>query len=122
MSVTCLTSVPGRTCVRSHARRASRRVTATESAILAAACLFVSAAALAPSARPAQRPPRTTTVLVRANESLWTIASRHPCPGNTTAETVETIRALNGLDSAPLRAGRVLRVPAGEADGVVAAR
>lgn len=122
MSTASLTSIHGRTCARSHTTRASRHVTASEGTILAAVCLLVLTAALAPNLRASQGPSGTTTVLVRPHESLWTIAASHPCPGRTTAETVDVIRSLNGLSDATLHAGTVLRVPAGETVAAVAQR
>ena len=51
-------------------------------------------------------------ITVAEGDSLWSIASEHPIAGLETAQTVETMRSWNKLDSALLRAGAALIVPA----------
>ena len=57
----------------------------------------------------------THTVHVAAADTLWSVASANPIPGQGTAATVEQIRTLNGLRTSELTPGTVLRVPVAEA-------
>ncbi|AOS62532.1 LysM peptidoglycan-binding domain-containing protein [Actinoalloteichus hymeniacidonis] len=61
-------------------------------------------------------PAATTTTLVGAGETLWSIA-RRTVPESPQGEVVARIKLLNGPDAADLRVGRVLRVPAGTGVG-----
>lgn len=53
-----------------------------------------------------------TPVLVSEHTTVWDLATAHPIPGRSTAETVATIRAHNGLATATLVVGQSLEVPA----------
>ncbi|OUM98083.1 MAG: hypothetical protein BAA04_07555 [Firmicutes bacterium ZCTH02-B6] len=50
-------------------------------------------------------------VVVRQGETLWQIAKRHAEPGADPRQLVEQIRVANGLESAVVRPGQVLKVP-----------
>lgn len=65
---------------------------------------------------------RTARVSVRAGDTVWDLARRHPVPGRDTASSVEVILALNGLDEGSLTPGQHLLVPGGHKDGAVAMR
>jgi len=64
-------------------------------------------------------PPRavssmTTAVRVRPSDTLWSIAEANRAPGRSTAQTVDDIRRLNGLATAQVGVGSLLRVPVDE--------
>lgn len=63
----------------------------------------------------------TIAVQVEQGDTLWEIARAYPVQGETVRETVDTIRALNGVDSSNLQPGAVLTVPAPVADDVAMA-
>lgn len=50
-------------------------------------------------------------VVVRDGDTLWQIARRYAEPGADPRRLVEQIRAVNGLETAVLRPGQVLKVP-----------
>jgi hypothetical protein len=56
----------------------------------------------------------TRTVSVGPADTLWSLAAANPVAGQSTATTVEEIRALNGLRAASLSRGATLRVPMAE--------
>jgi len=62
------------------------------------------------AAEPPPAPPLVVTV--RYGDSLWTIAREHGDPARDVREIVYEIRRANRLDSADLRAGTQLRLPA----------
>ncbi len=55
--------------------------------------------------------PATRTVSVSQGDTLWEIASNHPVAGLSTAEMVDVLTELNGLDGAFLTAGSSVIVP-----------
>ncbi len=57
-------------------------------------------------------PTATERIVVAPGQTLWDIASDHTADGDVRA-TVDRIEQLNALDSAMLRAGQELFVPAG---------
>lgn len=69
-------------------------------------------------------PTSVDTVEVRAEsgDSLWSIAENHPIDGLTTAQTVEVIAAVNGLNGPLVAAGGSLNVPQGATNMVVASK
>jgi len=70
-------------------------------------------AAVLPSlGKSAGTPVATQTVAVRTSQSLWDIARTYPQEGQSTAQTVEAIRRLNGLEQSALTPGQLLQVPA----------
>ena len=58
-------------------------------------------------------PPQAPVVVVAPGETLWMIAARHAPEDLDLRLAVHSIRSLNGLDSALLRVGQRLRLPAG---------
>lgn len=58
----------------------------------------------------------TRTVRVQAGDTLWSLASRHPVAGRTTAQTARLLADLNDVDADSLSAGTVVRVPVSETD------
>lgn len=53
----------------------------------------------------------TREVRVASADTLWSIAESSRMAGMSTAQTVETITRMNGLQGSVLRVGAVLRVP-----------
>ena len=53
----------------------------------------------------------TTRIFVDSGDTAWTIASRHPVPGQTTQQTAEQIAQLNSLDTAGLPAKTAIEIP-----------
>lgn len=51
--------------------------------------------------------------VVTAGETLWSIAARLSGPGEDLRDVVAQIQRLNGMETAALRAGDVILVPAG---------
>ncbi len=103
------------------ARQLSRTVERFALSALLAAALLVSLAALAHE--PAAPMPATwSAVAVGESATLWGIAEAHPVNGRSTLETLELIRAENGLDDYTIHAGQVLRVPGSEPALAVAQR
>ena len=64
----------------------------------------------------------TQTIRVQASQTLWGIAQAHPVPGNSTAQTVDMIRALNNMNASTLHAEQLLEVPVSEDSLAMAAR
>ena len=50
-------------------------------------------------------------VVVLEGDTLWHIARRYTPPGQDTRRMVDVIRSVNGLESAVVRPGQVLKVP-----------
>jgi len=50
-------------------------------------------------------------VVVLEGDTLWHIARRFTPPGQDTRRMVDVIRSVNGLESAVVRPGQVLKVP-----------
>lgn len=92
-----------------------------EFALVALVILTLIAAAWI-SARPTRSDVGTRVVRVSPGDSLWSIAQRHQVPGRSTAETVEILATMNGLESSKLVAGAELRVPSRADDGALAMR
>lgn len=61
------------------------------------------------------------TLTVGEGTSLWSIASAHPVPGLSVAETVELIRTANNLHSSVVYVGQTLQVPASQRGNQVTA-
>lgn len=64
----------------------------------------------------------TARIHTEAGDTLWGIAQSHPVEGLTTAQTVELIVTLNGLDSPSVATGGVLAVPQKAANLTVASK
>ncbi len=55
--------------------------------------------------------------VVKAGETLWSIASTHTAPGDDVRRTVALIRSANGMPSGTVRAGATITIPVGEIPG-----
>lgn len=76
--------------------------------VFAAAIVFAGARYL----RPAQvGVESTTTIRVGPEATLWQIAQEHPVDDLSTAETVDILVDLNGMEDASLAVGQALVVP-----------
>ena len=53
----------------------------------------------------------TSSLRIEAGDTLWSIATAHPVPGLSTAQTAELLTDINGLDGAMLAAGSTVQVP-----------
>jgi len=97
-----------RPAIRIHARRGSIATGVVVALILAAIVVAALSLVLQP---PAPVPPGWTETTVEPAGSLWTLAAAHPVEGLSTAETATLIAEENGLESAILRPGQIVRVP-----------
>lgn len=59
----------------------------------------------------------TVSHVVKAGETLWSIASAHTAPGDDVRRTVALIRSANGMPSGTVRAGVTITIPVGEIPG-----
>jgi hypothetical protein len=59
----------------------------------------------------------TVSHVVKAGETLWSIASAHTAPGDDVRHTVALIRSANGMPSGTVRAGVTITIPVGEIPG-----
>jgi len=55
----------------------------------------------------------TTRVLIQPGDTLWSIARSNPLPGLSTAQAVEHIAAVNGIESAQIPVGSAIEIPVG---------
>lgn len=107
---------PRRSCsaapllIRIGSRRGPIATGAVVVLIVAAVVVGALSLALQP---PAPVPTVWTQTTVEPAGSLWQLAAAHPVEGLTTAETADLIAEENGLESAILRPGQVVRVPSG---------
>ena len=92
------------------------------SALLALAVALVLATLAAGSPSDMASSLETRTIRVRTSQTLWDIAQTHPVPGNSTAQTVEAIRALNNMSTSTLHVEQLLEVPFCEDALALAAR
>jgi len=67
-------------------------------------------------------PADTAKVLVHEGDTLWSVALANPVPGLGTAEAVEYIASVNGVQSARLSVGTSILVPAGSRGTEVASK
>jgi len=58
-------------------------------------------------------PPATTDYIVRAGDTLWTIASEHTGSDRDIRATIAEIVELSGADGTSIRPGQVLLIPGG---------
>jgi LysM domain len=102
--------------------RGSRGLSLGEIAIIVALIAAVIVAAVLSGAGTAPEPVHESTIKVGAGESLWAIASAHPMPGQTTQQTVDTIRRVNHLTGSSVAEGSVLRISTVTGSAVALAR
>ncbi len=74
-------------------------------------------AAIVSSRQPLPEISTSVSLTVKPGQTLWGIAREHPVPGLSTAQTVDLICALNGLDRTTITPGDVLHVPVPEPSG-----
>ncbi|MYF83959.1 MAG: LysM peptidoglycan-binding domain-containing protein [Acidimicrobiia bacterium] len=55
--------------------------------------------------------------VVKAGETLWSIASLHTAPGEDVRRTVSLIRSANGMPSGTVRVGTTIAIPVDEIPG-----
>lgn len=55
--------------------------------------------------------------VVKAGETLWSIASTHTASGEDVRRTVALIRSANGMSSGTVHAGAIITIPVGEIPG-----
>lgn len=102
--------------------RESRNVetaTASRDVLLAAVALLLLIAAVASSVIGKAEPAVTATHVVSSGDTLWNLAERHPVHGLSTAQTVDLIERMNGLESALLEPGVSIALPAAPDDDTV---
>jgi len=101
---------PARSAVRLTARG---RIVAVALFLLLAFGAISAASALHSASQAGTTPTGSATryITVQPGQTLWQIAQR-VAPGDDPRDTVDRIRSLNGLDTAPVQAGQRLVVPA----------
>ena len=72
---------------------------------------------LGPQADAGSESVATVSHVVKAGETLWSIASAHTPPGEDVRRTVVLIRSANGMRSGTVRAGVTIAIPVGEVPG-----
>lgn len=72
---------------------------------------------LGPQADAGSESVATVSHVVKAGETLWSIASAHTAPGDDVRRTVALIRSANGMPSGTVRAGVTIAIPVGEIPG-----
>ena len=78
---------------------------------LAAFAALVALPTLYASALYKAGPQQYNTVVVRANDTLWTLAAAHGKPGTDIQTTLDEIIAANHLNGATILPGNHLRIP-----------
>ena len=72
---------------------------------------------LGPQADAGSEPVPAVSHVVKAGETLWSIANAHTAPGEDVRRTVALIRAANGMQSGTVRAGATITIPVDEIPG-----
>lgn len=72
---------------------------------------------LGPQADAGSEPVPAVSHVVKAGETLWSIANAHTAPGEDVRRTVALIRSANGMQSGTVRAGATITIPVGEIPG-----
>lgn len=90
----------------------AERLTPLEASILMLLAVALVCAALSGPAQASVEDLSTITIRVRPADTLWNLAAHYRVDGLGTAETVQLIRDLNGMNDARLSAGTTLVVPA----------
>ncbi len=98
-----------------RADEAQNRLTLRELAMVLALVAVLFVAAGTTGHRTLNEPRRLSSIRVVEGESLWEIAEQVEVEGLTTAEKVQEIQRLNGMDGATIAAGSLVKVPASEA-------
>jgi LysM repeat protein len=79
--------------------------------MLAALSLMVTVPTLSSMHLYAATPQHYATVVVRAGDTLWSIASAHTASTNDVQDTIDQISEVNHLHGASIAPGQRLRVP-----------
>ena len=72
---------------------------------------------LGPEADAGSEPVPAVSHVVKAGETLWSIASAHTAPGEDVRRTVSLIRSANGMQCGTVRAGATIAIPVSEIPG-----
>ena len=125
MTSTSITSSANRRHITGHRSTAVAKTsgsTVLEMATLIAIVVLLIVGVIVTSGRShAQNP--TSRVFVESGDTAWTIASRHPIPGQTTQQTAEQIAQINGLASTSLPARSAIKIPGtGQTESALACR
>ena len=72
---------------------------------------------LGPQADAGSEPVPAVSHVVKAGETLWSIASAHTAPGEDVRRTVSLIRSANRMPSGTVRVGTTIAIPVGEIPG-----
>ena len=72
---------------------------------------------LGPQADAGSEPVPAVSHVVKAGETLWSIANTHTAPGEDVRRTVALIRSANGMQSGTVRAGATITIPVDEIPG-----
>ncbi|MXZ68546.1 MAG: LysM peptidoglycan-binding domain-containing protein [Acidimicrobiia bacterium] len=72
---------------------------------------------LGPQADAGSESVATVSHVVKAGETLWSIASAHTAPGEDVRRTVALIRSANGMPSGTVKAGVTIAIPVGDITG-----
>ena len=72
---------------------------------------------LSPQADAGPESVETVSHVVKAGETLWSIADTHTPAGEDVRRTVGLIRSANGISSGMLRAGMAITIPVGNIPG-----
>jgi len=108
---------------RAHTAHQRSRFSAVEVLILCLCLVAVVVVGVRMMSISAPTEVSTTQVRVRPTQTLWDLATAHPVPGLTTAQTVEHIKRINSLSTSQLAAGQTIQVPAvGTGHDTVASR
>ncbi len=86
------------------------RVIAEVAALLVIIVLLIAIPVLSRHAKTSSSS-ETTKVLIQSGDTLWTFAQSNPQPGLSTAQAVENIAALNGLQTAQIPVGSAIEIP-----------
>lgn len=104
-------SAPSRQSGSHAARHDGEKISAIEVIVIALVILAIAWAAYRAVTPVQPATEGTTTVKVRQAQTLWEIASEHRIADATTAETVELIKAMNGMEDSSLLVGQNVQVP-----------
>ncbi len=94
-----------------HLTTPSRVLVVISIVLVALVLLLASAVDAAGPDRVGDGPAASAEHVVRSGDSLWAIAAEVTPAGADVRATVETIRALNDIDSSLIVPGQVLKVP-----------
>lgn len=94
-----------------RAMAASSTSASAETALLVLMVVALIAAVWLGSSSERHRSLETSSIRIEAGDTLWSIATAHPVPGLSTAQTAELLSDINKLEGAMLAAGSTVQVP-----------